>query len=421
MAHYRVRYSGRGSTLGKDSLEAVARTLRQDTLAYGPKRQEFERAFAAYVGTKYALTTNSCTTALYLAADVLGLGSEDEVITTPQTFWATIRPLQARGVRLRFADIDSNSLNIAPDTIEPLVTANTRAIFLVHMGGLPADMNPIMAIAERHGLYVVEDCAHATGATYEGRRVGGLGHVGCFSFHSVKNMSTLGEGGMITFNSDAWADRIRPLRSIGAFYKKIRRAAPTFGPYSKPHYQYGDHSGGAYDVDCDGPVAVGSNYRMSEPAAAVGLVQLRHLDSFNERRRDIASRLNEGLRGLEGVRVQEVPAGYSHAHHLFVFFYQPKWRGSNIEKDELIRILHTDEGIEVVNRYFPLHLLPELRALGHNFGDCRVAERVWFEEHVNLPIYPELTDSQVQIMIDSVKRAIGRVRGMPREFFLPVA
>ena len=206
-----VPYAGQGSILGLEEVEAIARTLQQDTLAYGPRRDQFEAEFAAYTGVKYAFTTSNCTTALFLSVQLLDLGPEDEVIVTPQTFWATVRGLQSAGVSLRFGDIDSNTLNLDPKTIEAKITPRTKAIYLVHLGGLMADMDPIMEIAHRHHLFVVEDCAHAPGAEYKGRKAGSIGDIGCFSFHSLKNMSTLGEGGMITFNRDDWAAKVRPL------------------------------------------------------------------------------------------------------------------------------------------------------------------------------------------------------------------
>ena len=408
---YVVPYSGQGSILGLETVEAVARALQQDTLAYGPTRDRFEAEFAAYTGVKYAFSTTNCTASLFLSVELLGLTPEDEVIVTPQTFWATVRGLQSAGVNLRFADIDPNTLNIDPATIEDKITPRTKAIYLVHLGGLMADMDPIMEIARRHNLTVVEDCAHAPGAEYKGRKAGSIGDIGCFSFHSLKNMSTMGEGGMITFNRDEWADLTRPLRSIGAVYTRRARAEERIGPYKKPAHKYGDHAAGAFTYDCEGPVRVGNNYRMSEVAAAAGSVQLARLDELNQMRREIGQRVDAGLSQIEGVRVQREPKGYKHIYHLYVFFYQPLKRGSNQEKEELIRILDAEEGIEIQNRYFPIHLLPEERARGHTFGECPVAEEVWFEQHVNLPIYPTLRPDQVDTMVDAVARAVKRVRG----------
>lgn len=407
-----VPYSGQGSILGLEAVEAVSRTLQQDTLAYGPMRDKFEAEFAAYTGVKYAFTTSNCTTALFLSVQLLGLTAEDEVIVTPQTFWATIRGLQAVGCKLVFADIDPNTLNIDPATIEDKITPRTKAIYLVHLGGLMADMDPIMEIAQRHNLYVVEDCAHAPGAEYKGRKAGSIGDIGCFSFHSLKNISTLGEGGMITFNRDDWAEMLRPLSSIGAVYDRQPRSEECFGPYVKPVHGYSyEHAEGAYSFDCVGPVIVGNNYRMSEVAAAVGSEQLLKLDMLNETRQNIGKRLDAGLAEINGIRIQTTLDGYKHVYHLYVFFYQPIAEGNNIEKEEVVRILIQEEGIGMSNRYFPIHLLPEVRAQGHEFGECPVAEKVWFEQHINLPIYPAMTTEQIDHLIAAVGRAVCKVRG----------
>lgn len=407
----KVPYAGQGSILGEEELAAVARTLRQDTLAFGPSRDRFEAEFAAYTGVKYAFTTSNCTTALYLSVQLLDLGPEDEVIVTPQTFWATVRGLQAAGVGLCFGDIDPNTLNLDPATIEAKITPRTRAIYLVHMGGLIADMDPIMEIARRHNLFVVEDCAHAIGAEYKGRKAGSIGDIACFSFHSLKNISTLGEGGMLTFNRDDWAAKVRPLSSIGAVYERQAKAEEKIGPYLKPAYSYNDHSMGAFSYTAVGPVKVGNNYRMSEVAAAVGSVQLAKVDQLNARRREIARRLDQGLAQIDGVRIQRAPAGTKHVYHLYVFFYQPRVENSNLEKEELIRILAQEHGIEIIQRYFPIHLLPDVSCLGHGYGECPVAEKIWFEQHVNLPIFPALSDAQVDYMIEKVALAVKKVRG----------
>lgn len=407
-----VPYSGQGSILGLEAVEAVSRTLQQDTLAYGPRRDQFEAEFAAYTGVKHAFTTSNCTTALFLSVQLLGLTAEDEVIVTPQTFWATIRGLQAVGCKLVFADIDPNTLNIDPTTIEGKITPRTKAIYLVHLGGLMADMDSIMEIAHRHNLYVVEDCAHAPGAEYKGRKAGSIGDIGCFSFHSLKNMSTMGEGGMITFNRDDWAGMLRPLSEIGVVYERQPRAQQSFGPYAKPAHGYEyEHASGAYSFNCVGPVLVGNNYRMSEVAAAVGSEQLLKLDSLNETRQQIGQRLNAGLSQIDGIRIQETPAECKHIYHLYVFFYQPLRAGNNIEKEEIVRILIEEEGVGMSNRYFPIHLIPEVRAQGHEFGECPVTEKVWFEQHINLPIYPTMTTEQVDYLIAAVDRAVSKVRG----------
>ena len=193
MNQWKVPYSGISNRLGLEEAEALVRVLQQDILCKGPTAEVFEKQFAEKIGARFALATSSCTTALFLSAQILGLKEGDGVITTPQTFWVTTWPMLVRKCVIRFADIDPNSLNMDPATVEPLVTEKTKAIYVVHHGGQAVDMDPILEIARKYNLKVVEDCAHAPGAKYKGRFVGTLGDIGCFSFHSLKNMTT-GEG-----------------------------------------------------------------------------------------------------------------------------------------------------------------------------------------------------------------------------------
>jgi perosamine synthetase len=228
---WKVPYSGISNRLGLEEAEAVLRVLQQDTLMKGPTAGQFEQEFAQRIGVKHALATSSCTTALFLSAQILGLQEGDEVITTPQTFWVTTWPMLAHKCCIRFADIDPNSLNIDPATIGPLITEKTKAIYVVHYGGQAVDMDPVMEIARRHNLRVVEDCAHAPGATYKGRCVGTFGDVGCFSFHSLKNMTT-GEGGMLVTNDDRLFDYAVPLGTIHMYGEMRERDDKRIGPYA---------------------------------------------------------------------------------------------------------------------------------------------------------------------------------------------
>jgi perosamine synthetase len=374
---WKVPYSGISNRLGLDEAEALLRVLRQDTLMKGPTARQFEQEFAKRLGVKHALATTSCTTALFLSAQILKLQPGDEVITTPQTFWVTTWPMLARGCKLRFADIEPNTLNIDPAAIEPLINEKTKAICLVHFGGQAVELDPIMALAQRYHLRVIEDCAHTPGACYNGRSVGTFGDVGCFSFHSLKNMTT-GEGGMLVTNDDNLYEYAERLGTIHMHGDMVERADKRIGPYTEPAYYRDWHAQSAFNKDyVDGHFEVGNNYRMSDLQAAVGLVQLGKLDQLNNRRRAIAHRLNDGLRTIPGISVQSERAHAPHIYHLYTFFYHPEIVGAS--KDEFIRCLEQDEGIQIVVRFFPLHLLSEFRALGHQFGECPVAEQVFFE------------------------------------------
>jgi len=405
---WKVPYSGISNRPGLEEAEALVRVLQQDCLNKGPAAAEFERRFAARIGVKHALATSSCTTALFLSAQVLGLKAGDEVITTPQTFWVTTWPMLVRGCKIRFADIDPNSLNIDPATIEPLVTEKTRAIYVVHFGGQAVDMDPVMDIARRYHLRVVEDCAHAPGALYKGRPVGSIGDIGCFSFHSLKNMTT-GEGGMLVTNDDRIYEYAEPLGTIHMYGEMVERVDKRIGPYAEPAYYRDWHAKQSFNKDyVNDQFEVGNNYRMSDLQAALGIVQLGKLDLFNNRRREIAARLDAGLSQIPGISVQVEEPYAHHIYHLYTFFYDPQATGK--PKDDLIRFLEVEEGIQICVRYFPVHLLAEFRALGYRYGDAPVAEKLYFEHQMQLPIYGHLSDEQIEHMIGGVRRAMEYLR-----------
>jgi perosamine synthetase len=406
-----VPYSGVSNRLGEAEIAAVSEALRQDTLSMGRYNAEFERRLANRLGARHVQATSSCTTALFLAAQVLDLRPGDEVITTPQTFWVTTWPLQARGCVIRFADIDPNSLNLDPATIEPLITERTKSIWVVHHGGQAVDLDPVMELARRHDLTVVEDCAHVPGGTYRGRALGTIGDIGCFSFHSLKNMTT-GEGGAFVTNDDRYAAMARALGTIHVWGETVDRPESRIGPYAQPAYYRDAHVRASYTTDYrDGRYFVGNNYRMSELNAALGVAQLDRLDELNERRRTIARRLDDGLADVPGIELQVEKPYAPHLRHLYTLFYRPEVVGA--PKDELIRHLQEREGIEIVLRYFPIHLLPEFRALGHTYGECPVAERTYFEHQIQLPVYAHLTEEQVDHMIGAVRRGITALRSNP--------
>jgi len=405
---FKVPYSGVSNRLGLEEASMVVEALRQDCLSRGPVVEQFESDFAEYLDVKHALSTNSCTSALYLAAQVLGLKEGDEVIITPQTFWVTSWPLLTRRCTIRFADIDPDSLNIDPGTVEPLVNDRTKAIFVVHHGGQAVDMDPIMEIARKHNLYVVEDCAHAPGAGYKGRKLGTIGDIGCFSFHTLKNITT-GEGGALVTNNGQLFEQALHLGTIHVHGRMKEREDKTIGPYTEPAYYRDWHVRFSFNKDyVDNEYEVGHNYRMSAINAAIGIAQLKKLDGLNEGRRRIASRLNEGLGSIEGITLQHEKEYAYHIYHLYTCFYHPEVVGA--PKDDFIRHMEQEEGVAIAIRYFPIHLLSEFRALGFKYGDCPVAEKTYFEHQIQLPIYNHLTDEQIDHMIGAVARAVRKLK-----------
>lgn len=405
---YVVPYLPTGSTFGTEEIEAVGRILRSgEKLSCGPQRDLFEAEFAAYTGARHVVSLANCTVALELATYLLRLQPGDEIIAATQTYQANVTPLLNLPVTVRFCDIDPDSLNVSPESFTDLVTDRTRALYLVHHSGLPADMARIMPVADRHGIRVIEDCAHALGARYHGRSAGVLGHLACWSFQAYKNISTLGEGGALSTADAAWADIIRRIRSIEPDADFEHRPESPFPGFSEPADGIERHEKNAYVEDCVSLRHPGTNSTLAEPSAAVGRVQLRRLDSLVARRRAIADRLDKGLAKIGGVHVQPRRSGIESSHHLYTFFVDP---AAGLERDVLVRRLD-ERGIQIQLRYFPVHLLPEWRHRGHRLGECPVAERVWFREQVNLPIYPQLDDWQVDFMVETVGAVVRELVG----------
>ncbi|MEW2504016.1 DegT/DnrJ/EryC1/StrS family aminotransferase [Amycolatopsis sp. NPDC047767] len=389
-------HPSRGSLLGEEEAAAVIEVLRSDApLSMGPVREEFEHAFARHVGAAHALTVTSGTVALEFAIRLLDLRAGDEVVVTPQTYHATAQPLLATGATVRFCDVAPDSLNMDPDVLETLVNERTKAVILVHYGGNPADMDRIAAIAAAHGALVVEDCAHALGAEYRGRRPGSLADLSCFSFQASKNITTLGEGGMVCTPSAELARRIDRIRSNavdGSFTPAVLREAPAALPWMA-------YSAYAYEEDCTALRGSGTNAALSEVACAVGLVQLGRLPEFVARRRAIAAELDDVCRRFGAVPLTAA-AGSVHPYHLYTALVPGEGR-----RDRVLDALDRT-GTPAQLRYHPVHLLPEWRLRGHREGECPVAERLWFGEHLNLPCHPALTDAQVELVCANLGAAL---------------
>jgi len=278
-----------------DDVRAVIEVLRSDWITTGPKVAEFEEAFAECVGAKYAVSFSSGTAALHGAAFAAGLGPGDEAITTPMTFCATANCVVYQGARPVFADVCPDTLNIDPDDVARRITSRTKAIFPADYAGHPADLDPILELADRHGLVVIEDACHALGAEYKGRRVGSISHLTVFSFHPVKHITT-GEGGMVTTDDAELARRLRMFRNHGIDSDARRRQAEGQWYYEM--------------------VALGYNYRLTDIGCALGLSQLKKLEHNLVRRRQIAQRYTEVFAMMPEIRPLAVFLDRAPAWHL---------------------------------------------------------------------------------------------------------
>ncbi|NLE45703.1 MAG: DegT/DnrJ/EryC1/StrS family aminotransferase [Chloroflexi bacterium] len=344
--------------LGAEEKLAVMEVLESGMLAQGPRVQAFEEAFAGYCGVRYAVATSSGTTALHVALLAHGVGPEDEVITTPFTFIASANSVLYVGARPVFVDIDPETFNIRPDRLESAITSRTKAIMPVHLFGLAVDMNPIMEVARRYGLAVIEDACQAHGAEYRGRRVGAFG-TGCFSFYPTKNITT-GEGGIITTNDEDLADKCRVIRQHG-----MRRR------------YYHDE--------------LGYNFRMTDVHAAIGLAQMEKLELFNEARISNARYLSQNLRG---VAAPSVPAERRHVFHQYTI------RVSGDRRDYVLDGLRV-RGIGTAVYYpVPVHRQQLYADMGYDLV-LPEAERA-AAEVLSLPVHPGLSTDDLERIVISV-------------------
>ncbi|HEX5116505.1 MAG TPA: DegT/DnrJ/EryC1/StrS family aminotransferase [Pseudonocardiaceae bacterium] len=401
---YRVPQTGQGSGYDDADIAAVVDLLRSPAhLSDGHQVALFERDFATRIGARDAVAVTSCTMALELVTRVLDLRAGDEVIATPLTFQATTAALLGLPVRVRFADIDPDTLCLDPAAVARLITPRTRAIYTTHYAGLCGGIRELASLAQQHDITLVEDCAHALGASADDKAAGSWGDFGCWSFHSLKNISTLGQGGMVTTRDPERAERIRALRAMNPDARFVpRHRSMSFGRYGTPTLPRPvTHEKNAYTHDCASIRGSGLNATMSEPAAAVGRTQLARLPDLLERRRMLAGLLDRGLADVSGVRVLPVPPGHEHARHLYPVLLD----GPTPARDDVARRLEA-LGVEIVLRYFPLHLLPEWRAKGCRLGTAPVAERLWFTRLLNLPLSPQLSIDQIEYVVAAVRSAL---------------
>jgi dTDP-4-amino-4,6-dideoxygalactose transaminase len=370
-------------TLGAAEQAAVADALASGWVTIGPKTGEFEKAFAAYTGAPEAVAMNSCTAALHLALVGLGVGPGDEVVTSPLTFAATGNVIAHTGARPVFADVDEQSWNLDPEAARRACTERTKAIIIVHYAGLPAEMGAFRRLADERGLALIEDAAHAVGTMVNGRQVGADSEVACFSFYANKNMTT-GEGGMLTTTREDVAACARTHRLHGLSRDAWRR--------------YMEEGSWRYDV-----VGAGFKYNMNDIAAAMGLVQLGRLESFLEARRRIVERYREDLSDLAGLSFQrEEREGERHAHHIFAV--RLRRDAGAPPRDEVIRSLKAGRiGFSV--HFLPLHLMKHYREQwGYGPGRFPITEALG-EELLSLPLFPEMTEDDVDRVVASVRTA----------------
>ncbi|GGK34101.1 UDP-4-amino-4,6-dideoxy-N-acetyl-beta-L-altrosamine transaminase [Caldalkalibacillus thermarum] len=369
-------------SIDEEDIQAVIEVLKGDYLTTGPTLAEFEKAVADYVGAEYAVAFSNGTAALHAACFAAGIQSGDEVITSPITFAASANCILYQGGKPVFADVDERTYNIDPAEIEKKINSKTKAIIPVDFTGQPAELDTILEFAQRHNLVVIEDAAHALGAEYNGKKIGSISDMTMFSFHPVKPITT-GEGGVITTNDKDYYEKLVQFRTHG-----ITRDRSKLNEDHGPWY---------YEMQL-----LGYNYRMTDIQAALGLSQLKKLDRFITRRREIATAYTEAFGDIpELVTPYQSPLSQSGWHLYVIRLKLEKLKGSRKEIFEALQ----REKIGVNVHYIPVYYHPYYQKLGYQRGLCPIAEKI-YEEIITLPLFPAMTDSDVQEVIRAVKTVV---------------
>lgn len=342
--------------IGAELDSAIAAVLAKGSFILGEQVAEFEKEFAAYCGTEYAIGVGSGTEALHLALLALGVGAGDEVITVPHTAVATVAAIELAGARPVLVDVDPGTMTMDVGQVEALITPRTKAIIPVHIYGHPARVTELCALANRHNLFLIEDCAQAHGARYDGRGVGTVGHVGCFSFYPTKNLGAYGDGGAVVCNDPYLAKRLRLLREYGWQDRYVSA------------------------------IRGGTNSRLDELQAAILRVKLRHLAEWTEARRARAEHYTTLLAAADVVAPVELPNAY-HVYHLYVIRSRQR---------DALRAYLKEAGVGTGIHYpVPVHLQPGYANLGHGAGSFSVTEQL-SSEILSLPMFPELAMDEVE-------------------------
>lgn len=370
-------------SIDEADVEAVVRTLHTDWLTTGPEVDRFEEAIAKRAGVPHAVTVTSGTAALHVAYYAAGIEPGDEVVTTPLTFMATAAGAALHGATIKFADVDPATGNLDPAAAEAEVTDRTKVVAAVDYAGVPVDAPAFRALAQKHGVLFLEDAAHSIGSTLDGVPVGSLADITTYSFFPTKNMTTA-EGGAVVTASDELALAARRFHNQGLVRDAGSLRNPDEGPWHQEVHRFG------------------LNYRLPDVLCALGSNQLARLDSFVARRAEVKAMYDEQLAGIEGLTLPASPAGAAPAWHLYPLRVPAERRRAIFES---LRA----QGIGVQVNYMPLHWHPVFEDLGYQRGMCPNAED-YYRREISLPMFPGLTDSDVERVVEAVRHAVSTAR-----------
>lgn len=374
--------------LGADEEASVLETMRSGWITTGPKTKAFEQQLAGYVGAQHCVAVNSCTAALHLALEAVGVGPGDEVITSPITFASTANVIVHQGATPVFVDVEPDTINLDASLLEAAITPKTKAVIPVHLFGQACDMDAINAIARRRGLAVIEDAAHAIGADYKGQRIGGSGNLTAFSFYATKNITSGGEGGALTTNDAALAERVAIMSLHGISRDAWKR-------YSASGYKH-------WDIICPG-----YKYNMFDLQAAVALPQLAKIEAFWDRRVALKARLDAALRDIPEIRLPVWRPGSKHAYHLYPIIVRTE--ELTADRDAIMDAIQA-ANVGVGVHFRAVHLHPYyMEAWGFRRGMFPHAE-YYSDRTISLPLYPKMTDADADDVIAVVQDVIAAHR-----------
>ncbi len=399
--------SGRGSVAGfkvpfpaimqpysEEEIQSVVDVMRRsEGQTQGEHLRKFEADFKTYTGAEHTFAVDNATNAINLAAILCRITSDDEVIIPAYTFCATAVPFGKTGAKIVWADIDKDTWVVNPDDIERKITERTKVIIVVHLLGMPADMPRICNIAEKYNIKVVEDCAQAPGASINGRKVGTFGDFAAFSFHGAKNMTTLGEGGMLIVKDEEDAKLVSGLRHNGV------------KAYSSDRERYWIPAMSNVDVDISGVWP--NNYCMGEAQCALGSAELKRLEKTNDALITQAEKIKKRLEDIREISFAKIPHGYRHIFHQFVMHFNGEESGKT--RDDLLDILVNKYKIRCIVQYYPLYRYPLFQKFGAGSHDCPVLES-WWDNSFSFPWWNGISDGMIDYLVTSLKSAVDELK-----------
>lgn len=394
MSKFKVDFSGRGYNYIEEEVDIVVDAMKNaDPLTQGKYLKEFEEKFAKYNRSKNCFAVSDCTSALELAAILCKLKPKDEVIIPGHTFCAAAIPFARYGTKLIWADVNSDTRVISIETVKPLITKKTRVIIAVHLYGLMVPMPKIVELAKEHNLIVIEDCAQSPGASINGIKAGNFGDFACFSFHSHKNITILGEGGMLIVKDDNLARFVPGLRHNG------------IKPFDYPRDKYWIPAMTNVDFDIDKVWPY--NFSINEVQCALGSKVIERLDQMNKGRNRKAKKFIEYLSDYPELKFQKVPKGYFHCYHLLSALYDGKKYGKT--RDDFISLMAFKYGIKVIVQYYPLYRYPMFIKAGFGKANCPNTD-YFFDNMVSFPFHHWMPENEFEYMIECTKKTIDELR-----------